>query len=64
MATRTYTFPIIIEKEPEDPGYFAHSPILPGCFGAGLTVEETRQDMREAIALHLEMLVEHGEPVL
>jgi predicted RNase H-like HicB family nuclease len=63
MATRTYTFPIIIEKEPEDPGYFAHSPILPGCFGARLTVEETREDMRAAIALHLEMLVEHGDPI-
>lgn len=63
MTTRTYTFPIIIEKEPEDPGYFAHSPILPGCFSDGLTIDETREHMREAIQLHVEMLIEHGDPV-
>ncbi|MEO8541382.1 MAG: type II toxin-antitoxin system HicB family antitoxin [bacterium] len=63
MATRTYTFPIIIEKEPEDPGYFAHSPLLPGCYSDGLTVDETRENMREAMALHLEMLIEHGDPI-
>ena len=63
MEPRSYTFPIIIEKEPEDPGYFAHSPILPGCFSDGLTVEETRTSMREAIRLYLDMLIEGGEPV-
>lgn len=63
MTTRTYSFPIIIEKEPEDPGYFAHSPLLPGCFSAGLTIDETRRNMREALQLHVEMLVENGDPV-
>ena len=63
MEPRSYTFPIIIEKEPDDPGYFAHSPILPGCFSDGLTVEETRTNMREAIRLYLDMLIEGGEPV-
>lgn len=63
MTTRTYTFPIIIEKEPEDPGYFAHSPLLPGCYTDGLTIEETRENMREAIQLHVEMLIENGDPV-
>lgn len=63
MTNRTYTFPIIIEKEPEDPGYFAHSPLLPGCYTDGLTIEETRENMREAIQLHVEMLIENGDPV-
>lgn len=63
MADRIYTFPIIIEKEPDDPGYFAHSPLLPGCFSSGLTVDETRENMREAILLHVEMLLEHGDSV-
>ena len=63
MTNRTYTFPIIIEKEPEDPGYFAHSPLLPGCYTDGLTIEETRANMREAIQLHVEMLIENGDPV-
>ncbi len=63
MATRTYTFPIIIEKEPEDPGYFAHSPLLPGCFTDGLTIEETRVNMQEAVQLYVDGLIERGEPV-
>ena len=60
---RKYTFPVVIEKEPEDPGYFAYSPALPGCFSNGMTVEETREHMREAIRLHITCLIEDGEPV-
>jgi predicted RNase H-like HicB family nuclease len=63
MPTRNYTFPIIIEKEPEDPGYFAHSPLLPGCYTDGLTIEETRQNMKEAIQLYVDALIERGMPV-
>lgn len=48
-----YDFEIIIEKEPEDAGYFAYSPSLPGCFSNGLTIEETRRNIREAIQLHI-----------
>ena len=29
---RFYSFQIIIEKEPEDEGYFAYSPTVAGCF--------------------------------
>ncbi len=60
---KQYTFTIVIEKEPEDPGYFAHCPALPGCFGAGDTIDETLEDMRAAIALHVESLVEHGDNI-
>jgi predicted RNase H-like HicB family nuclease len=60
---KSHTFTIVIEKELEDPGFYAHCPTLPGCFGAGLTVEETVEDMRAAIALYLEDLIEHGEPI-
>ena len=35
---RFFNFEIVIEKEPEDPGYYAYSPTLPGCFGNGLTI--------------------------
>lgn len=58
-----YTFPVIIEKEPDDPGYFAHSPVLPGCVSDGLTIEETRQNMREAAKLYVSDLVARGEPI-
>lgn len=53
----------MIEKEPEDEGYFSHSPSLPGCFGNGRTVEESRRNMREAVTQHVALLLEHGEPV-
>jgi predicted RNase H-like HicB family nuclease len=58
-----YSFQIVIEKEAEDPGYYAYSPTLPGCFSNGLTIEETKRKIREAIELHLESLRAQGRPV-
>ena len=58
-----YSFQIVIEKEPEDAGYYAYSPTLPGCFSNGLTIEETKRNIRQAIEQHLESLRAHGQPV-
>ena len=58
-----YTFEIVIEKEPEDEGYMAYSPTLPGCFSNGLTIEEAKRNMGEAIQLHVESLLARGKPV-
>ena len=52
-----YAFQIVIEKEPEDEGYSAYSPTLPGCFSNGRTIEEARRNMREAVQQHVESLV-------
>lgn len=60
---RFYCFQIVIEKEPDDPGYFAYSPNLPGCFGNGSSIEEAKQSIRQAVELHLASLVEHGDPI-
>ena len=60
---RFYTFEIVIEKEAEDEGYFAHSPQLPGCLSNGKTIEETKVNIREAIQLHIESLLAHGQPI-
>ncbi len=60
---RYYSFQIVIEKEPDDTGYFAHSPTLPGCFSNGATIEEAKKNIREAIEQHLESLIAHGEPI-
>jgi predicted RNase H-like HicB family nuclease len=62
-AMKFYTFEIVIEKEPEDDGYAAYSPTLPGCFSNGKTIEEAKQNIREAIRLHIESLVAHGQPI-
>ena len=60
---RFYTFEIVIEKEPEDEGYAAYSPTLPGCFSTGKTVEEAKRNIREAIQLHVEALLAHDRPI-
>jgi len=58
-----YTFEIVIEKEPDDPGYFAYSPTLPGCFSNGATIEEAKRNIREAVQQHVAALQAHGQTV-
>jgi predicted RNase H-like HicB family nuclease len=48
-----YSFQIVIEKEPEDAGYYAYSPTLPGCVSNGPTIEDAKRNIRAAIELHL-----------
>ena len=60
---RFFNFEIVIEKEPEDEGYLAYSPSLPGCFSNGRTVEDAKRNMRQAIMQHVTALLAHGEPV-
>ena len=60
---RFYRFEIVIEKEPEDPGYFAYSPSLPGCFSNGMTIEEAKQNIREAVQQHVASLEAHGKTI-
>ena len=58
-----YSFQIVIEKEPEDDGYYAYSPTLPGCFSNGRTIEEAKRNIREAVELHLSELTERDLPI-
>ena len=60
---RFYTFEIVIEKEPEDSGYFAYSPTLPGCFSNGATIEEAKRNIREAVQQHVTTLKAHGQSI-
>ena len=58
-----YSFEILIEKEPEDEGYYAYTPTMPGCFGSGKTIEEAKRNMRTAITQHVEALFARGQPI-
>ncbi|OQA24099.1 MAG: hypothetical protein BWY59_02330 [Verrucomicrobia bacterium ADurb.Bin345] len=60
---RFYTFEIVIEKEEDDPGYFAYSPTLPGCFSNGATIEEARQNIRAAVQQHVATLEARGQAI-
>jgi predicted RNase H-like HicB family nuclease len=53
---------VIIEQD-EDGIFVAEVPSLPGCVSQGGTREEAVSNVREAIALYLESLEEHGDPV-
>lgn len=45
-------------------GYFvAEVPSLPGCISQRKTREEALENIKEAIALHIEVLQERGEPI-
>jgi predicted RNase H-like HicB family nuclease len=58
-----YKFAVVIEKEPEDEGYSAYSPSLPGCCSNGGTIAEARRNMREALEQHVAALLARGDPV-
>jgi len=52
-------FTAVIERAPEG-GYWAYCPEIPGANGQGETVDECRQNLREAIALILQDRREDG----
>jgi predicted RNase H-like HicB family nuclease len=54
-------YAIVIEKDVSN--YAAYVPDLPGCIATGDTLEETEQNIREAIMFHLEGLREEGLPI-
>ncbi len=53
---------VIIEQD-EDGIYVAEVPALPGCISQGKTRVETVINIKEAIAVYLESLEAHNEPV-
>lgn len=59
---REYVFTILIETD-EDGRYVASCPALRGCYTEGLTESEARENIREAITLHVEELRERGERI-
>ncbi|RKY74834.1 type II toxin-antitoxin system HicB family antitoxin [candidate division KSB1 bacterium] len=56
-----YRFTVVIE--PDEDAFHAYVPALPGCHTFGATVEEARANIAEAITLHVESVLESGEPI-
>jgi len=54
-------YAIVIEKA--NGNYSAYVPDLPGCVATGATVEEVEDQIREAVAFHLDGMREDGLPV-
>ncbi len=58
MSTRQ-----VILHPAEEGGYWVEVPSLPGCFSQGETREEALENIKEAIALHIEDMIAAGEDV-
>ena len=56
-----YRFLVIIEEG--ESSYGAYSPDLPGCVAVGRTREEVERNMREAIEMHIQGMIEDNEPL-
>ena len=55
-------FRIIIEQD-EDGYFVAECPNLPGCVSQGKTLQDAKENIREAIEGYLESLEKHNEPI-
>lgn len=49
--------------EPGERNYSAYLTDLPGCVATGSTIDELRENMTEAIELHLQGMREDGLPI-
>jgi predicted RNase H-like HicB family nuclease len=54
---------VILVPDPEEGGYTVEVPSLPGCISQGETIDEAVANIKEAIELYLEVLVEDGKPI-
>jgi predicted RNase H-like HicB family nuclease len=54
-------FAVVFERA--EANWAAYVPDLPGCVTTGPTLQETKRNIREAIELHLEAMLEVGEPI-
>lgn len=52
----------VVFEPSDDGGYTAYVPSLPGCISEGDTLEEARENIREAIELYLEPTEEVWAP--
>ena len=59
---RAFAYSVFYEQAAEG-GYVASVPALPGCHTQGETLEETERNVKEAVALYLESLADHGEAI-
>ena len=56
-----YRLSVVIEKDKD--GYFAFCPELQGCYTQGDSYDEALENIKDAIHLHLEDMIEGGEDI-
>jgi len=55
-------YTVILERDPSGL-LVAHVPALRGCVSQGRNKREALRNVKEAIALYIETLIDHGRPV-
>jgi predicted RNase H-like HicB family nuclease len=58
---KNITLPIVIEGDAD--GYFVSCPALQGCYSQGDTYEEAVENIKDALRLHIEDRIAHGEEI-
>ena len=58
---KNYRFSVVIEHDKD--GYFAFCPELQGCYTQGDSYEETIENIKDAIRLHVEDRLESDEGI-
>ncbi|MDX2239207.1 MAG: type II toxin-antitoxin system HicB family antitoxin [Leptolyngbyaceae cyanobacterium bins.302] len=61
-AQPTQTRKVLLHQD-EDGWFIVEVPSLPGCVSQGKTRDEALQNIKEAIALHIEVLIERGQSI-
>lgn len=56
-------YSVILEPDEDGAGYTVTVPALPGCISEGETLEESLENIKDAIRLYLRMCRRKGEPV-
>jgi predicted RNase H-like HicB family nuclease len=58
---KRYRLSVIVEKDKD--GYFAFAPDLQGCYSQGDSYEEAIENIRDAIRLNIQDLLESGDSI-
>lgn len=54
---------LVIFEKAADGTIWARVPDLEGCYSCGVTIDEAKENVKDAIALYLEDLKEEGKPI-
>jgi predicted RNase H-like HicB family nuclease len=58
---KNYRLSVIVEKDKD--GYYAFAPDLQGCYSQGDSYEEALENIKDAIRLHIEDLLDRGDSI-
>jgi len=59
---KNFEFTVVIEKD-EGGRFVAICPLLQGCYSEGETIEEAKENIRDAIRLHVVDRLASGDPI-